>query len=299
MKRLFYVLVLLFFVSCSTTHKVLVYGTPGYEILTTDDKKIGTIQNNGVADLSIDGDDLYELLIARNPKTNQSVPFAIDYKHHNYIGDKFLYYSGLVLAFPTCMLTGLWGMPASMRLRQETELWEFKYLSRQNANTDMNFADILDTGYQKQIQISEQSPRTDSKVKSGSDKEKSAIVAASSKRRIKGNLKPIAGIYQGTGELLLNNKVIERYPNMKVVISYADNGVSYVEIFEGDENYFDSKLKYRIQKSYDETTILVHEDCSEAKIVFKQNGSIDFIHPSVGFEDDVFTLSITAQLLSE
>lgn len=288
-------LVLLFFVSCSTTHKVLVCGTPGYEILTIDNKKIGTIENNGVADLSINGDDLYELLIARNPETNHSVPFAIDYQHHDYKGHKFLYYSGLAVPFVGL----LWGPSGSCRLAQTTERWEFKYLSRQNANTDIIFADILDTGYQKQIQTSEQSPSTDSIVKSRSDKEKSVVVAASSKRRIKGNLKPIAGIYQGIGELLLNNKVIERYPNMKVVISYADNGISYVEIFEGDEKYFDSKLKYRIQKSYDETTILVHEDCSEAKIFFKQNGSIDFIHPSVGIEDDVFTLSITAQLLAE
>lgn len=160
---LFALILIMNLTSCSTTEKIIVYGQEGTEIYTPTQEKLGIINNNGSANITLSSDACYTYLLAKNNNSELYVPFALDYKNKSYVGSKMLLGTEYVL-FTTSLITTIaaaiaageddaplaavgfvaiptafGGMATSARLNQTTRRWNFSYLDKQQTNSDICF----------------------------------------------------------------------------------------------------------------------------------------------------------------
>ena len=169
-----------FLSSCTTSQKIVVNGTPGTEIYSPTMEKLATIESNGKTKIKLSSDGYYAYLMSHQPSTWQFVPFALDYKHKGYIGNRLLKYTGYTISAAgvfadlvgcIALLSGAEdvgapfliggsaaiglgtaiGMPADFRSHQTQYGYRFKYLTNHVTNQDINFSQIIDNGYNKNI----------------------------------------------------------------------------------------------------------------------------------------------------
>ena len=150
--------------SCHTTEKFVVYGTPGTEIYTPTQERLGVIDYDGIARIKISSDGCYTYLLSKDSSSPLYIPFALDYENKSYIGSRVFVVAGGVV-FLGSLITGLvagltsgdddaplasvalLAIPAgigtsviSNRLNQTTRQWKFTYRETQHTNSDLNFA---------------------------------------------------------------------------------------------------------------------------------------------------------------
>lgn len=114
-----------------------------------------------------------------------------------------------------------------------------------------------------------------------------------SSRTLKSLSQQIEGSYVGTGLLTLNNKMIEEYEGIKVIITKDDNKIVGVQVQESDgSDFFYSPLEYQVSKKTDGSYELILKDISSAKITIDKNGNMTFIHPKVNIEGQAYQLSL-------
>ena len=306
--------------SCTTSQKITVQGTPGTEIYSPTMDRLGVVGSNGKISLKISRHDYYSYLMSKNARTNEFVPFALDYKHCNntlaatgslvgtsialagvLVGGISLAVGGdtpEITAVGAAMLGvgGLMAIPSNHYYRKTHEDDEFKYLNKQRTNQDFSFLPIKDTGYNKTLQndankyletpTSEKSSNSSSTV----TRRKSSM----SRHSLTDNANLVSGTYSGTGYLSQKGKIIEEYSNAKVVVLRIDNNTVNVDVVENGESYFSTKSKYQVKKKGKNTYVLSLNGIPDAFITIDNAGHLTYIHPKVNIDGEIYTLNITA-----
>lgn len=165
---LFALILIMNLTSCRSTEKITVYGQEGTEIYTPTQEKLGIINNNGSANITLSSDACYTYLLAKNNNSELYVPFALDYKNKSYAGTRVVLGTSYTLGFIglTSALVGTIaaldgsddvaapffgvgaamvlpasgvGVPIECRLNQTTRRWNFSYLDKQQTNSDICF----------------------------------------------------------------------------------------------------------------------------------------------------------------
>lgn len=313
--------------SCTTSQKITIQGTPGTEIYSPGENKLGVIDANGQISIKISSYDYYSYLMSRNAGTNQLVPFALDYKHHRYTGTYMLRNLGYVFvgAGMGCFLamtaalaidsessfastaagaalgSGALGaalvLPAGGRAGQTQYNHKYKYLSVQKTNQDLQFTKIVDTGYDKTHGYdanTELATPISTEISSNNSSTIKRRKSSTSKRTLTDNANAVSGTYKGSGNLAQKGKVIEKYTEMKVVVLRIDRNTVNIDVYENGESFFSAKTTYQVNKKGKNTYVLSLEGNSDAFITIDNAGHLTYMHPKVNIDGEIYTLNITA-----
>ncbi len=316
--------------SCSTTQKIQVSGLAGTEIYTPDRTKVGTINSSGSAEITLNSDAYYAYLLSKDSGSNKYIPFALDYKNHNYIGTQIALNTGLILGAvgATSIIAGLAysaatkddkndltglavfgigyvvsgiasgiGFPANSRMKQTDHDYQFKYLPTQTTNQDLSFTKpqlVVVNQPKKETKKASQKKDNNSTKKSSKSTKK---LNSKSTKSFKDYGLAIEGTYVGSGSLTLENEVVETYDDIIVKIIRIDNDSVEVIVTEANgEDFFGESSVYSIKKGQKNTFTLTHEDIAKATIKIDRNKKAIYIHPQVDIDGEIYTLKITATL---
>lgn len=330
----FMILILMISTSCSTTQKIQVSGRSGTKIYTPTGTALGTINNDGIAQITLPSDAYFAYLLSMDSESNEIVPFALDYKNHGYTGAKFAKGLGYTLSgigLGTTLIgtialvaaaaqgdddnTELFGLisgagagiagvgaaigvPADSRLAQLDHDYQFKYLKTQRTNQDIQFTQP--TFNRRPSEISNRVNGQSEQARATADhKDQSSV---STKKLSNKSTKTfsdfgavIEGEYIGTGTLYLGQDVIERYSDIQVSISRVDKTTVEVNVIESDGNVFFSEgATYDIKKDKIGKYTLTHSDISKATIIINKKQA-SYRHPRVNIDGDIYILEISAQ----
>lgn len=319
MKHIKYTIVILLCMvvfSCTTTQTISIKGEPGSKIYSPDMSRLGVINETGSVDITLPSEGYYAYLLSQDKDSKQLIPFALDYKNKNYYGTYFARNLGMGLTVtgstlllmstiillaggedvaPPFLLAGAGfdalgiplGMPADFRTKQTQYEHKFKYKSQHRTNQDIEFVPIKDNGVKKQTTENgiTNSAEIDKIVTNTSEK------TSISKHRIKKTFS-IYGMHKGTGTLYSGNDIIENYENIVIKIEKISNEKVFVSVFENGEQYFNAESIYTLENNKD-TYILNMEDIPSATITIDKNGNMEYIHPKVNIEDEIYTLKIS------
>ena len=322
MKHIKYTIVILLCMvvfSCTTTQTISIKGEPGSEIYSPDMSRLGVINETGSVDITLPSEGYYAYLLSQDKDSKQLIPFALDYKNHIHIGDYIMKNAGISMAvigttgiigsliaglvigeedttiagvMGLCSLaaTGIGagiGVPGEQRTKQTQQLHHFKYKSQHRTNQDIEFVPIKDNGVKKQTTENgiTNSAEIDKNVTNTSEK------TSISKHKIKKTFS-IYGMHKGTGTLYSGNDIIEKYENIVIKIEKISNEKVFVSVFENGEQYFNAESIYTLENNKD-TYILNMEDIPSSTITIDKNGNMEYIHPKVNIEDEIYTLKIS------
>lgn len=320
--------------SCSTSQKVTVSGISGTEIyIPGETSPIGKIPRSGQVQIELKDKTYHPFLLSKSYGSDIYVPFALDYKHKNVAGVKFLNTFGWVLAsaglaaeIPGIIIAladdedplgpilygggvGLLGMgaalgaPAEGKLDQETYRYEVQYLNKQHTNGDISITQpvyetaekVIDSPSYSTSHKSKSSKKNDEDYEYDSPKKK--IESDVVKRQIKNYGKAIEGSYNLSGELTQKGEVIEDYNDMKVIITRVSNEeVSVTIIDEAGEDFFGKPASYNVKKESDGTYTLTHSKIKNATIKINPNGKIVYYHPRVNISDEIYKLQLEGDI---
>lgn len=305
--------------SCTTSQEITVQGAPGTEIYSPTMDRLGVVDSNGKVSLKISRHVYYSYLMSKNARTNEFVPFALDYKYCNNNLAGAGYHLGLSATLAGALFTGI-----SLAVGDTPELttvgaailgtgaltaissnlyylkshgWDmFKYLNKQRTNQDFIFLPIKDTGYNKTLQNDSNKYLETPTSEESSDSSPAVTRRKSSMSRhsLTNNAKLVSGTYSGTGYLAQKDKIIEEYSNVKVVVSRIDNNTVNVDVIENGESYFSTKSKYQVKKKGKNTYVLSLNGIPDAFIKIDNAGHLTYIHPRVNIDGEIYTLNITA-----
>lgn len=306
------------FYSCSSSQNITVKGTPGTEIYSPANTKLGVIDSAGELKVSVpNGGRFYHYLLSGKVGEGKLVPFALNYKHSgNCELQNAMIYGGGSIALGTTASAGLLveaggtgaligvmavgGIIGGIGLylsNMNNGEYEYRYLSYQKTNEDLAFLPIQDTGYKKGVEsvscVVDDTPnrRVKASASVSSDNQTSA-----SKRQIKKDVsKFVSGSYIGTGSLSQKGKIVEEYDLVKVLITRIDNANVLIDVVEGGESFFSSKIRYQVVKKGKNTYVLSLNGVPGAFIIIDKNGRLTFKHPKVNIEGELYTLNINAE----
>lgn len=159
--------------ACSTNQKVIVSGTPGTTIYTPSMKKLGTIGNEGKAQISVTKENYTPFLLSQQNGSDHLVPFALDFERKSsnlYFASSYLscgiFAGGLGTFVVGCLadvgavqaiggLSALVGLPGAGSIGHWRNYAQynnhFKYLPNQSTNNDFRFTPITDNGFRRQV----------------------------------------------------------------------------------------------------------------------------------------------------
>lgn len=305
------------FYSCSSSQNITVKGTPGTEIYSPANTKLGVIDSAGELKVSVpNGGRFYHYLLSGKVGEGKLVPFALNYKHSgNCELQNAMIYGGGSIALGATVSAGLLveaggtgaligvtavgGIIGGIGLylsNMNNGEYEYRYLSYQKTNEDLAFLPIQDTGYKKGVEsvscVVDDTPnrRVKASASVSSDNQTSA-----SKRQIKKDVsKFVSGSYIGTGSLSQKGKIVEEYDLVKVLITRIDNANVLIDVVEGGESFFSSKIRYQVVKKGKNTYVLSLNGVPGASIIIDANGRLTFMHPKVNIEGELYTLNINA-----
>lgn len=305
--------------SCTTSQEITVQGTPGTEIYSPTMDRLGVVDSNGKVSLKISRYVYYSYLMSKNARTNEFVPFALDYKYCNNTLAGAVYYVGLSATLTGALVTGislavgdtpeittlgaamlgigaLTAIPSNIYTKKTHDFDQFKYLNKQRTNQDFIFLPIKDTGCNKTLQNDSNKYLETPTSEESSDSSPAVTRRKSSMSRhsLTNNAKLVSGTYSGTGYLAQKDKIIEEYSNVKVVVSRIDNNTVNVDVIENGESYFSTKNKYQVKKKGKNTYVLSLNGIPEAFIKIDNAGHLTYIHPRVNIDGEIYTLNITA-----
>jgi len=317
--------------SCHTTQKYYVQGTPGTKIYNPSYQYVGEIGSDGRLNVSTDADSYQAFLLSQAPGSQTLVPFALDYEKHSYRGTKIKRVVGQVLTLfglTGFMMGGIdllayGGDPvlggaitlgagaavaiagASMwdvnnqRLNQKSYDYQFKYLSNQNANTDIRFTQpVFNEPYRTRSTASQttSSPSTTTTGSATASSTSTRHVTQRSTKTLRDYGQQVEGDYIGEGSLTRGGNIIETYKNIKVTLTRRGNEVVAVIVTENNgNNFFEAPSEYSVTKLSTGGYKLVNKEISSATITIDKNGQLVYNHPKVNIDGDVYTLKITAK----
>lgn len=328
------IVVCVFFISCSASHEISFIGKPGTEIYTPDMRKLGEVSNSGNVKIVIHDDDYHAFLLSRENGSHRFVPFAMNYErnHHTIIKTAWLgcgIMGAIVLggAFPegapfsfTLGFEGgaLLGSLAFLNPQVKTDQYDFNYnyLSAQKVNDDLALSPLIQTADYKtiskrgktkiakqqeevvQAQVSKKdiSETVTEKATVGNGSE---VIASKPKKQTTSSSanysSQIAGTYIGKGKLINSGDVIDRYNNIKVVISQkSENTVSVNVIMGNGLPYFRNATTYKVSKNED--NIVLKASNINSTITINDYNELEYINHNVEDKGDICTLKINADI---
>lgn len=178
------------------------------------------------------------------------------------------------------------GLVASSRANQVAYEYGYKYLSKQDCNSDIQFTvpniQYVENAFSKRT--SRQTPstlskQTTKKVRPGNDL-----------------AKKVQGSYIGSGKMQLDNKEFESLSGIKIVIEQLSANEVSVEVIEADgNNFFDESFRCIVEKDQSGSYSLKCSNNNDISVSIKSNGLIFFKHNNINIEDSVYTLTITGK----
>lgn len=182
------------------------------------------------------------------------------------------------------------GATAQSRMKQLSYSYEFKYDKTQRPNIPELSTKLLREDLPKGVNDTSVAHK---RKKAASGGKATSVNNSSKAKKTRGDLaKNVIGVYQGSGTLLIDNKVDEEYPNIKVVIKKIDKTHVSVIIIDNGEEFFEAPLNYEISSNGKKGYILSLENVPNAVIEISKTGVLTFIHKNVNIENDIYTLSI-------
>ncbi|MBQ2906900.1 MAG: hypothetical protein IJE47_03920 [Bacteroidales bacterium] len=101
----------------------------------------------------------------------------------------------------------------------------------------------------------------------------------------------VIGTYYGTGRLMSDNELIERYDNLKIVVTKRTDNMVKVDIYVNSIPYFSSTNIYNISKTYNEYTL--HHTTNDSYITVDEDGKLDFTYKNI--RNKGYVLKINAE----
>ena len=321
--RFIAIMVVALLMSCSTTEKFLVSGTPNTKIYTPAYEHVGTVGSDGTAQIELTSDYYYAYLLSKDADSDAYIPFALDYKYKSRAGAQFLKWTGIsitatglyvelmgaimygagleedvtmpmVAGGAVGALAGMsFGWPASERMDQTAYEYQFKYLSKQSTNSDLNFAKATFTEpWKKREQMSQNRDLNPTVVEETSVSKK--LLTEKSVKTLKNYAKQVAKVYVGTGKLTQNQTMVESYDDIKVIIEYVNKDEVQVNVAESNgSDFFTNYSLYKVQKKKNGSYLLTHSKIASATITIDANGNLKYNHPKVNIDGEVYNLQIT------
>ena len=310
---------------CTSSQNLTVKGMPGTTIYTPNMEKVGVVENNGKAKITLPRDGYYAYLLSQRNGSDLLIPFALDYKHKSYAGTNALcglgYFIGGLGA--ACVGTGIAAYiggtndtgstfcgagaaallvgvliagPADSRLSQTQYDHKFKYLPWQITNEDMNFMPIVDNGINKTASLEKQeAPAKPHAINmSASSSSTAKRRTSTSTRSIRDYGKAISGRYVGFGTLSKGNETVERYKEISINITRITANTVSVEVIVDGEPFFNANSEYTIKRTNNVYNMTL-KGIPSAIITIDNNSILTYNHPKVNIDGDIYTLSITAQ----
>lgn len=319
MKKLYTIFVFvafgLLFFSCKTTREITVSGIPGTDIYKPDMSKVATIQESGSVNVKLDKKEFLSYMISNVPGSKDFVPFALDYERKNYHRDvnlwtgTYLLSGGVVLAavgigLPEASLAiagaGLIvaGTPliTSGTTSSPQAKYNFRYLPNQSTNNDVTFADYIDNGVKKEIRESKKLMSFNTENSDGGNALSAALSNfKKSSTETKAYGQAVTGTYIGTGKIMLKGKQVGLLENMRILIDNVDGKFVFVDVQDSNgEPCFGTKNLYDVKSSDANTYTLSLIGNADAVIHIDDSGRMEYLHPKVEFNDEIFTLEIKA-----
>lgn len=310
---------------CTSSQTLTVKGMPGTTIYTPNMKKVGVVENNGKAKITLPRGGYYAYLLSQRNGSELLIPFALDYKHKSYAGTftlrNLMYFTAglgvlasttgaialaggdedigtafLVGGFGTTLISAAVGIPVDCRSSQAQYDHKFKYLSWQITNEDMNHMPIVDNGINKTASLVKQDAPAELHTI-----DMPASLSSTAKRRtststrsIRDYGKAISGKYVGFGTLSKGNETIERYKEISINITRITANTVSVEVIVDGEPFFNANSEYTIKRTNNVYNMTL-KGIPSATITIDNNNVLTYNHPKVNIEGDIYTLSITAQ----
>jgi len=318
--------------SCSSTHKIVVAGTPNTQIYSPTGERLAAIDNSGKTEIDLTADAYYSYLLSQTPGSNEYVPFALDYKNYSYTGAKTAKYTGygvsavgagaaLIGAIAMIgagsngdedstdsfgLISGVGGgvallgcaigLPADSRLDQTSYKYQFKYLKDQRTNNDFMFTkpkiDYVSGVSQVVYENNRDEAATDNDGIVASVVSGKKVSSHSTKT-FKDYGENVEGEYKGTGTLKLDDEVIEKYSDITVVIERVSDNTVNVNVIEGEDKFFKYPLVYNVEKKGSGYS-LTCRDIKSAIIKIDKNKRMVFVHPRINIDGDIYSLSINS-----
>lgn len=210
---------------------------------------------------------------------------------------------GLLMAGGAGAIVGLLGggLPQTGLLQTDPYQYRFKYCRNQRDNTDLTFT---------KPQITYLDPPSSAKVKSEEDQNKadntSSEFSVSTKKigerstkKILNHAALVEGTYIGKGSLKQNGIVIEKYEDIRVVVTRLENNVVSINVIESNgDAFFATGSKYDVVCGKDGVYQLTHTIVKDAKITVNSANSsyllMNYNHPKINIEGDIYQLQIEA-----
>lgn len=325
---------LLLLSSCSTSTKITINAKPGtvFPLHDKESSEMVKCGNSGSVTYLHPDDEYVGLTFSYDNESNIIIPFAYDYGKRYHAATvfenfgKFIAAAGVAIevigligllaagddgedVFLPIMGAGLgtagfgisFGLPSERRAEQSAYKYHYRYKRYQKTNQDLSFTMPEITLLDPPQSYHDATGITKSINPSNTDNGNSNDVAVSSKtlgerssKKLSSNADKVSGTYVGTGSLKQSGATIENYQNISVTIVKVSSNVVGVNVVESNgDRFFSSNLEYDIQVSGIGSYTLVNKKTNDAKITISMN-SLDYIHPRVNIEGDIYQLHISA-----
>lgn len=213
---------------------------------------------------------------------------------------------GASVALPSAFI----GMGASSRSNDDQYYYLYKYLPEQQTNQDIVFTPLKQTADYKTVGKKRSYLPSYETVDNNKDKkeeylnytqrEERTVVDNNASNTYKSqpartesvnHSQHVIGTYYGTGRLMSDNELIERYDNLKIVVTKRTDNMVKVDVYVNSIPYFSSTNIYNISKTYNEYTL--HHTTNDSYITVDEDGKLDFTYKNI--RNKGYVLKINAE----
>ena len=314
--------------SCTTSQTITIKGSPGARIYTPINILLGSIDQKGKVKVKLESDNYYAFLLSQKQGSDELVPFALDYKNCDYMGERVAtavgeffaiaglgtmaggVYSGCTDGDTGWYIAGIGAgiglIAAGMadiygsRLKQTQRLYRFKYMSYHTTNDDLSFVRPIPSGEKRRpVASSRGTSRSYSEEDGNSSSARSRNLSERSSRSVKSFSKDVEGDYVGVGKLQSGNETVEDFKKAKVIITSVDKNTVSVDVLDDSgEPFFNKPSNYTVKKGRQGNYTLTHQSISSATITIS-NGKLTYSHPRVNIDGDIYKLTVNGSKVSK
>lgn len=320
-----YLTIIVLVTSCSTTEKFTLSAPVGTKITLPLPGNVESKSNNSEKqNITIPSEGYCGYILATSPGSSTPIPMGLDLMRNKHNGRKVsLGVSSVLLGagslgmigggIAACAassgpgltilgisaVAGLTGsgmyMASIYTLTQTSYDYSFGYVKNQQLDIPQLSDTLIHPNPEKDALkvVAEEKPTRKRATSGEANVNTSSQGSKVSKSRIAPANK-IAGIYKGTGQLLLNKRQKEYYSNIEIEISPTDKNIVNVRIIEDGEDFFESHLTYSVTTDNRGNYKLKIDNIPDAVINITKSGVLSFTHPKVNIDDTMYSLIIKA-----
>lgn len=292
--------------------KVEIIGKYGTEIYDYKKNKIAEIPNNGRVTVEISKNYIdIPLFFSYEKDINEYVPFALNFEK------KTTKQTVLICTSPTAPLL-IYGpfLYFALGIGNNQYEYHYKYLQEQQTNQDIVFTPLKQTADYKtikgkkytkpiyEIQETEkeehyyvreekQDMNNNSSHNANPNKNTNNVTSYNRNNHNDSNQysQNVVGTYYGSGRLMSDNQLIERYDNLKIVISKRNDNMVKVDVYVNSIPYFSSTNIYNISKRYNDYSL--HHTTNDSYITIDEDGNLNYTYKNI--RNRGYVLKVTAE----